>query len=124
MVGAKLDLPITADSLESAPLLVPCVYRGVADTDPEKWNYYKVQIEKGQTLRVTARLRDSDLPASSSWRLAVRVHDGDGGLVGVVRTIREASGTSELEYKPAESGFAFVSVRWVVRDSAFRISIQ
>jgi hypothetical protein len=30
----------------------------------------------------------------------------------------------ELEYKAEESGFAFVRVRWVVRDAAFQISVQ
>jgi hypothetical protein len=127
MVGAKLDLSPDADSFEKAPLLVPCVYRGVEDTDPDKWKYYKLEVKAGQTLRVTARLRDSELPPRPNFgtgnRLAVRVHDGNGG-VSQVQAIPEASGICELEYKAKESGFAFVSVSWVVRDAAFQISVQ
>ena len=132
MVGAKLDLPADADTFEKAPLLVPCVYRGVEDTDPDRSKYYKVQIEKGQTLRVTARLRDSELPPRPSlpnfgeWlgRLHVRLHGPNGGQVGQGKAVSEPSQTCELEYKAEESGFAFVSVRWVVRDAAFQISVQ
>ena len=127
MVGAKLDLSPDADSFEKAPLLVPCVYRGVEDTDPDKFKYYKLEIKMGQTLKVTARLRDSELPPRPNFgtgsRLFVRVHDGNGGVSGV-QAITEASETSELEYKAKESGFVFVSVRWVVRDAAFQISVQ
>jgi hypothetical protein len=127
MVGAKLDLSPDADSFEKAPLLVPCVYRGVEDTDPDRWKYYKLEIKAGQTLRVTARLRDSELPPRPNFgtgnRLFVRVHDGKGG-VSEVQAIPEASGICELEYKAKESGFAFVSVSWVVRDAAFQISVQ
>jgi hypothetical protein len=131
MVGVKLDLPQDADSFEKAPLLLPCAYRGVEDTDMDRWKYYKVQIEKGQTLRVTARLRDSELPPRPSLpkfggyvqRLHVRLHGPNGGQVGQGNAVSEPSETCELEYKAEESGFAFVSVRWVVRDAAFQISV-
>ena len=127
MVGAKLDLPAGANSLEKAPLLVPCVYRGVEDTEPDRWRYYRVQVEKGQTLKVTARMRDAELPPrprSFGDLLFVRVHDTNGGVVGSVKSIGEASGITQLEYKAVESGAAFVSMSWVVRDAAFLVSVQ
>ena len=126
MVGAKLELPTDAETFEQAPLLLPCAYRGVADTDKAKWKYYKLQIEKGQTLKVTSRLRDSELPdlGDREFRLYVRVHDGNGGLIGNGCAIWKASERCEQEYKAAESGFAFVSMRWIVRDAAFLVSIQ
>jgi hypothetical protein len=126
MVGVKLDLAADADTFEKAPLVLPCVYRGVEDTDKDKWRYYKLQIEKGQTLKVTARLRDSELPGLNygEYRLYVRVHDGNGGVIGDVCRVWQASEACEKEYKAAESGFSFVSMRWTVRDAAFLISIQ
>jgi hypothetical protein len=127
MVGAKLDLSPDADSFEKAPLLVPCVYRGVADTDPDRWLYYKFQIDKGQTLKVTSRLRDSELPAirySNDSRLFVRVHDANGGQIGKDCAIQRGSETCVQEAKVETSGVVFVSMRWTVRDAAFLISVQ
>jgi hypothetical protein len=132
MVGAKLDLQPDADSFEKAPLLLPCAYRGVEDTGPDKWIYYKVQIDKGQTLKVTARLRDSDLPnrpvlpnfGGYLERLTIRLHSTNGGVVGQNKSVSEPSQTCELEYKFEESGFAFVSMRWTVRDAALQIAVQ
>jgi hypothetical protein len=77
-------------------------------------------------------LRDSELPPRPSlpnfggWleRLHVRLHGPNGGQVGEGKAVSEPSQTCELEYKAEESGFAFVSVRWVVRDAAFQISVQ
>jgi hypothetical protein len=127
MVGAKLDLSPDADSFEKAPLLVPCVYRGVADTDKDRWLYYKFQVAKGQTLKVTTRLRDSELPPirySDDSRLFVRLHDANGGQIGKTCSIQQGSATCVQEAKAEESGVVFVSMLWTVRDAAFLISIQ
>ena len=126
MVGAKLDLATDADSFEQAPLLLPCAYRGAEDTDRARWKYYKVQVEKGQTLKITARLRDAELPdiGYGDRRLFVRLHDVNGGLVGQGCNMWQPSEACVQEYKAADSGFAFISMRWVMRDAAFLIAIQ
>ena len=72
------------DSFEKAPLLSPCVYRGVEDTDRKLWKFYKLQVDMGQTLKVTVRLRDLELPSKGfgdAW-LYVRLHGPNGGVVG------------------------------------------
>jgi hypothetical protein len=132
MVGAKLDLAPEANSFEKAPLLVPCVYRGTEDTNQNEWKYYRIQVEAGQTVKITARLRDADLPPRPSLPnfggylqlLHIRLHDSNVGQVGQTQTVSEPSETCELEYKFKESGSVFVSMRWVVRDAAFLISVH
>jgi hypothetical protein len=131
MAGAKLDLATDANSLETAPLLVPCAYKGLEDTNQNEWRYYRLQVEAGQTVKITARLRDSDLPPRPTIapftfleRLHIRLHDSNGGQVGNTQTVSSPSQACELEYKSKESGFVFVSMRWVIRDAAFLISVQ
>ena len=119
LVGSKLDLPVGGDTFETATLLSPCVYKGLEDANA--WKYFKVSIASGQTLKVTARSRDSNFAYPRF--LYLRLHGPNGGRVGENSTA-DPSTIIELEYKATESGFAYLAVADVVRDVAFQISTQ
>ena len=128
MVGTKLDLPPGGNQLESATLLVPCVYRGLSDTADDKWTYYKIDVPQAQTLKVVFRLRDSNFPAPSKfdrflYGATIRLHGPNGGKV-VEGSANEPSIVRELEYKASESGFAFIGLHHAVRDAAIQFSIS
>jgi hypothetical protein len=118
LIGPKLDLPPGGNTFEEAPLLIPCTYKGLED--PKGWTYFKVSLVSGQTLKVTARTRDSNVWPRSLW---VRLHGSNGGQVGENST-QGASAILEIGYTVKEPGFAYLAVADVVRDVAFQISIQ
>jgi hypothetical protein len=118
MVGPKLNLPPGGTAFEEAPLLSQCTFKGLQDVE-KGWQYYKLSVEKGQTLKAAARTRDTELQTN----LWVRLHGPKGGQIGEW-SISTGSTILEMEYKAAESGFAYVAVSGVVRDAAFEFSIQ
>jgi hypothetical protein len=115
LIGPKLDLPSGGASFEEAVLLSACTYRGLEDS--EGWKYFKMSLGSGQTLKVTARTRDSN-----GW-LNLRLHGPNGGSAGEKGT-PYASAILELAYKATESGFAYLAVSGAVRVAAFQISVQ
>jgi hypothetical protein len=121
MIGPKLDLPEGGKTFEEATALAECTYRGLKDTEGGQWRYFKVSVGNGQTLKVTARTRDSNIGRGNY--LYLRLHGPDGGRIGE-RESNQYSTIFELEYKAKESGFAYLAVADVVGEAAFRISIQ
>ncbi len=122
MIGPKLDLPEGGKSFEEAPVLSECTYRGLKDTEGGEWRYFKVTVGNGQTLKVTARTRDSNFDTLRR-SLYIRLHGPDGGSVAE-KASNQPSAIFELEYKAKESGFAYLAVADVVGNAALRISIQ
>ena len=120
MIGPKLDLPPGGNAFEDAPLLSQCVFKGLQDVE-KGWQYYKLSVEKGQTLKVAARIRDSGFNYPN--KLWLRLHGPRGGQVGE-KSVGEASTIFEMEYKAAESGFAYVAISGIVRDAAFEFAIH
>jgi len=132
MVGPKMDLPPGGNELDTATLLVPCVYKGLSDTAVDRWTYYKLLVEPSQTLKIVFRLRDSNLPSTGSKLVAagydplsgvaVRLHGPNGGRLDQ-KYANAPSGTQELEYKASEPGFAYIGLHHAVRDAALQFSI-
>jgi hypothetical protein len=120
MVGPKLDLPPGGNTFEEAVLLSAWTYRGLADTEERSWKYFRLSVAKEQTLKVSARTRDT---RSHPSHLHLRLHGPNGGRVGETSS-GEPSTILELEYKVTESGFAYLAVADVVNGAAFQISIQ
>jgi hypothetical protein len=119
LIGAKLELPPGGDTFETASLLVPCVYQGIIDTDREQSEYYKLSVQRGQTLKVVMRTRDTDGSSTD-----IRLHGPNGATTGGYTAYGESSITPPLEYKADVSGFAYVSLKGGVRGSAFDFSIR
>jgi len=119
MIGPKLDLPPGGETFETAPLLVPCVYKGVIDTENGQWRYYKLAVPRGQTLKVVMRTRDAN--ASST---EIRLHGPDGANLGGYSAYGDSVLTKPVEYKADEAAAAYVSVSGGVRGSAFDFSIR
>ena len=121
LIGPKLDLPSGGNTFEDAALLSACTYKGLEDT--KQWKYFKVSLMSGQTLKITVRTRDSNIGVGIGRYLSLRLHGAAGGNVGE-KASAEASAILTMEYKAPESGFAYLAVHDVVRDSAFQISLQ
>ncbi len=119
LVGPKLDLPPGGEAFETAPLLVPCVYKGMLDSKNSQWAYYKFSLQSGQTLKATMRTRDSNASYTE-----MRLHGPDGGHLGSYRSYDESVVTKPLAHKAEASGMAYVSVAGGVRGSAFAFEIE
>jgi hypothetical protein len=119
LVGPKLDLPPGGDSFESATALVPCVYKGVLDTQNGQWQYYKLSVPQGQTFHVVMRTRDANAASTD-----IRLHGPDGGMVGGYTAFGESNVTKPIEYKADAPAVVFVSVSGGVRGSAFDLSLR
>ena len=119
LIGPKLDLPPGGESFEAATSLVPCVYKGILDTQSEQWQYYKLSVPRGRTLQVVMRTRDADSVSTD-----IRLHGPDGGALGGYTAFGDSSVTKPLEYKADDPAVVFVSVSGGVRGSAFDISIR
>ena len=130
LVGSKLDLPPGGEEYETSPLLLPCAYRGLNDTKDGgyqnrptlEWRYYKLAVQRGQTVKVTFRMRDKavDYPFQL---LKVRLHQPNGALAHEDYAMQPAEGKA-IEYKAEQMGFAYVSVNGVVRGAAFEFSVH
>jgi tetratricopeptide (TPR) repeat protein len=119
LIGPKLDLPPGGDTFETAPLLAPCVYKGMLDSESSQ--YYKFSLQAGQTLKIVMRSRDMRGYAAF---LSLKLHGPNGGVIGGYSTSSESTVTKPLEYKADESGAVYVSVHGAVRESAFEFAIQ
>ena len=119
LVGPKLDLPPGGDTFETAPVLAPCAYIGVMDSDKSQWAYYRFALQPAQTLKVAMRSRDSD-----AKYIHMRLHGPNGGELGNYYTYDASAVTKPLEYKAEESGNAYVSMAGGVRGSAFEFAIH
>jgi len=119
LIGPKLDLPPGGDAFETAPLLVPCVYNGIADTAGEAWVYYKLSVPAGTTINVIMRTRDVDVP----WTY-LRLHGPNGASLGGYHTADESVATTPIEYKAEKSEAVYVSVKGGLRGSAFEFSVR
>jgi len=119
LIGPKLDLPSGGDSFESATLLVPCVYKGVLDTQNGQWMFYKLSVPRGQTLQVVMRTRDANSVATD-----IRLHGPNGGALGGYTVYGDSNVTKPLEYKADDPAVVFVSIAGGVRASAFDLSIR
>jgi hypothetical protein len=120
LIGPKLDLPPGGNTFEEAVLLSACTYRGLADTEGGRWKYFKLSVAKEQTLKVTARTRDTWDRYQS---LHLRLHGPNGASVGE-QASNQASTILELDYKASESGFVYLAVADLVNGAAFQVSIQ
>jgi tetratricopeptide (TPR) repeat protein len=119
LIGPKLDLPAGGETFETATLLVPCVYKGLTDTESGQWRYYKLSVARGHTLKVVMRTRDANASG-----ITVRLHGPNGGTLAGYTAGGESTVTNPLEYKAEEPAVVFVSVQGGVRGSAFEISTQ
>jgi tetratricopeptide (TPR) repeat protein len=119
LVGPKLDLPPGGDSFESATLLMPCVYKGVLDTQNGQWQYYKLSVQPGQTFRAVMRTRDANAVSTD-----IRLHRPDGGMVGGYTAFGESNVTTPIEFKADAPAVLFVSISGGLRGTAFDLSIQ
>jgi tetratricopeptide (TPR) repeat protein len=119
LIGPKLDLPPGGDTFETATLLLPCVYKGLTDTENGQWRYYKIAVRSGQTLKVV--MRTGDVNPSSA---AIRLHGPDGASLGTVYGYLGSSLTKPLEFKAAEPAVAYVGVTGGVRGAAFDFSVR
>lgn len=119
LVGPKIDLPAGGENFETASLLVPCVYKGLTDTQDDQWKYYRLSVPQGRTLKVVMRTRDTDSP-----RTDIRLHGPDGGSILGYYAYGESVATKPLEYKADETAIVFVSVKGGVRGSAIDFSIH
>ncbi len=114
LIGPKLDLPPGGDAFETAPLLAPCVYKGMLDSESSQ--YYKFSLQAGQTLKIVMRSRDMSGYAAV---LSLSLHGPNGGVISGYSTSSESTVTEPLEYKADESGAVYVSVHGALRESAF-----
>jgi hypothetical protein len=119
MIGPKADLPAGGDSFETATLLIPCVYKGLFDTQNDQYLYYKMAVPRGQTLKVMMRTRDTN-----SASAAIRLHGPNGGMLGGYTAYGDSSVTNPLTYKADETGSVFLSLGGGLRGSAIEISLH
>jgi len=119
MVGPKVDLPAGGDSFETAISLIPCVYKGMFDTQDKQFLYYKISVPRGQTLQVVMRTRDTN-----SATAEIRLHGPNGGMLGGYTVYGDSNVTNPLTYKADDSSFAFLSLSGGLRGSAFEISVR
>jgi hypothetical protein len=118
LIGPKLDLPPGGDAFETAPPLVPCVYKGTTDSD--QWMYYKLSVQRGQTLKVVLRTRDTDRFTLTY----VRLHGPNGATLGEQKAYGGSNVTPPLEYKAEEPAVVYVSLSGGVRGAAFEFSTR
>ena len=119
MIGPKADLPAGGDSFETATPLIPCVYKGMFDTQNDQFLYYKLAVPRGRTLQVMMRTRDTN-----SASVAIRLHGPNGGMLGGYTAYGDSSVTNPLTYKADEAGSVFLSLGGGLRDSAIEISLH
>ena len=111
--------PPGGNDFETSPLLIPCVYSGQFDVERSQPKYYKVALQRGQTLRVVLRTRGAKAAATE-----IKLHRPDGGNLGGYTAYGESSVTTPLEYKAGELGSAYVSLSGGVRGSALEVSVR
>jgi len=119
LVGPKADLPPGGDSFEAAPLLVPCAYKGVVDTQNEQWRFYKISVPRGQTLQVVLRTRDANAVSTD-----IRLHGPNGGTLGGYTLFGDSSASAPLLYKAEDTAIVFVSMAGGMRGSAVELSMR
>ena len=119
LIGPKLDLPTGGDTFETATLLVPCVYKGVTDTENEQWRYYKLAVARGKTVKVVMRTREGDAPRSE-----IRLHGPDGAILSGYYAYGGSVLTKPMEFKADEPAVVYVGVNGGARGSAFDFSVR
>jgi hypothetical protein len=119
LIGPKLDLPPGGDAFETATLLVPCVYKGLTDTENNQWRYYKLAVPRGKTLNVVMRTRDGDTP----WT-EIRLHGPDGANLSGYSAQGDSVLTKPIEFKADKPAVVYVGVNGSVRNSAFDFSLR
>jgi hypothetical protein len=98
---------------------VPCVYKGVTDTEKNERRYYKLAVPRGKTLKVVMRTRESDAP-----RTEIRLHGPDGGSLPGYYAYGGSVLTKPIEFKADDPAVVYVSVNGGVRGSAFDFSVR
>jgi hypothetical protein len=119
LIGPKLDLPPGGNTFEASTLLVPCVYKGVMDTENEQWRYYKLAVRSGQTLEVVMRTRDGDAPTTR-----IRLHGPDGANLGGYYASGGSVLTKPIKFKADEPAVVYVGVNGGARGAAFDFSVR
>ena len=120
LIGPKIDLPGGGEDFENATPLVPCIYSGVADISGGAWQFFKLSVPQGRTLRVVMRLRSNN--AEATW---IRLHGPDGGsLTEPHYAFQESSITGPLEYKADAAETIYVALKGGVRGTAFDFGVR
>jgi hypothetical protein len=98
---------------------VPCVYKGVTDTEKNQRRYYKLAVPRGKTLKVVMRTREGDAP-----RTEIRLHGPDGASLSGYYAYGGSVLTKPIEFKADEPAVVYVGVNGGVRSSAFDFSLR
>jgi hypothetical protein len=119
LIGNKKPFPDGGKSFEEALPISPGLY--ISTRDFEGFQYYRVRLKAGQTLRITMRSPDSGVGYTSA-----SIYNGDGAL----QQNGTSGGRSEVktvEWKAPADGTFYMSIGGYATNPAnavYRVSIQ
>lgn len=120
LVGDKTPFPAGGKSLEGAVGILPGLYIAPRDLRGGEFQYFKVRLKAGQTLRIDVRSPDTGGQADAS------IYDANGGL----KKTDYAYGRSTLktvQWTAEAEGLFYLSIgspSGLNANSVFRVSIQ